>query len=226
MSLLNSHQPVRSRHHPIRDLVLRYRTFPEMSNKRPIKITDPRSMIAQARLYRFVRSGDMENGIAISDLHDHLFYDVPLITKKIMGMTVVQTVIYNPRLLLGQSKLNDKNRVIYRFNDLLDFQYGLEWQICTWLRKFLNDTSAPGAPDVLGPDMVAEELDILTSTNLENYNEIYEEILWNFNMKEPDWVTLVSGRMEEIPMIMTGLRDQKPRSPVPKSRISASPQPD
>lgn len=222
MALLNKHQPVRPRHHPEKDVTLRYRTFPSMENKRPIKITDPRSMIAQSRLYRFVRSGQMQNGSAIADIHDYLFHDVPLVSKKIMGMTVVQTTMYNPRSLRGISKIVEKNTVVYMFNTMLDFQYGLEWQICTWLRNFLNDTAAPGGTPISGPDVITEELDMLASATDENYKEVYEDLFWDFKMKEPDWVTLVSGRMEEIPVG----RDRavtRPRPTAPVSLVKDAP---
>lgn len=222
--MLNKHQPIRPRINPDKEQLLRYRTFPDMSNTRMIKFCNPHNMIAQARMYRFVRSGEMVNHIAISEMYDYLFYDTPMISKKQMGMLVIQTTIYNPRVLLGLSKINDKNRVIYRFASLLEFQYGLEWMICTWLRKFLNDTAAPGAAPVLGPDMMSDELDILANCPDEEYKDVYEEMLRDFKMEEPDWATLVSGQVEELPVIeaapIVAKRPQPPRSLISASKPS------
>jgi hypothetical protein len=164
----------------------------------------------------------MENGISIADMHDHLFYDQPKISKKLMGQLIVQTVTYNPRLLLGITKLNDRNRVIYRFNNLLEFQYGLEWMICTWLRKFLNDTAAPGERVVSGPNMMSEQLDQLANCPESEYIDVYEEMIWLFSMDEPDWRSITSGLIEEIPMQTERAVPIKQKGPIPKSLVPHS----
>lgn len=212
MTLLNIHQPVRPRTTEDGQSLLRYRTYPSLMNKRMMKFTDPRSMIAQARLYRFARSEHCVNHIAISEMYDWVFGDQPLVPKKTMGGVVIQTVVYNPRVLLGLSKMNDKQRVIYRFERMIEFQYGLEWMICTWLRKFLNDTAAPGAAPVLGPDMMSDELDMLANCSEREYKEVYEEMLWDFKMAEPDWLTLTGGKPEIIRVPLAEKRMEPPKS--------------
>lgn len=68
-----------------------------------------------------------------------------------------------------------KATVIYSFRNLLEFEYGLEWQICTWLRKFLaeRDSAIPFS----GPEAAEEELDILALIPENEYIRDYEEPL-------------------------------------------------
>lgn len=194
--LINKHQPVRPRISPSGE-VLRYKTMPTLS-QRAYLVTDQRNMVAQLRLYRAVRRGLIPNHVSIDELHNYLFYDYPLITKKVMGATVIRTTMYDPRRLKGVTKNNPKACMLYSFHDMLEFEYGLEWMICTWLRNFLNAESAP-KDHIAGPERMEEELDILVNTDDEDVIDVYETPLWAFTMEEPPWISLTSGKREQVP---------------------------
>ena len=184
MTALNRHQPDRPR--MIDNIPLDYRTLPIIGDR--FTVTNPFNMIAAARLYRAVRRGDVPNFVAISDLHEYLFPDNQVgLSKKTMGAVVIRTVRYNPRKLLGVSKNNDKMRVIYSFGHILEFQYGLEWMICTWLRKFLNDQIAPGGSLLVGPEAMDLALTRMVECDDITFANEYESRLWDFKMPEPDW---------------------------------------
>lgn len=194
MTQLNRHQPDRPR---IADGIdLRYRTLPDMNGR--FIVTSPVNMIIAARLYRAVRRGEVPNFVAVSDLHDFLFPKREYgLSKKAMGAVVIRTVQINPRRLMGVSRKNDKVRVVYSFAHMLELQYGLEWMICTWLRKFLNDTLAlRGECVVSGQEAMSSELDKLAECDDITFEKFYIENLWQFRMEEPDWATVAKGMKE------------------------------
>jgi len=170
---------------------LNYRTLPVIGDR--FVVTSNCNMIAAARLYRELRRGNVPNFVAISDLYDFCFGDRQYsLSKRVMGSVVVRTVRYNPRKLLGTSRSNEKPRVIYSFGHMKEFEYGLEWMICTWLRKFLNDIFALKGENVIsGPIHMGEELDALVNSDEVAFHQIYESALWQFHMEEPDWRNLV-----------------------------------
>lgn len=188
MTQLNRHQPDRPR--MIDGVFLNYRTLPVIGDR--FTVTSNYNMIAAARLYRELRRGNVPNFVAVSELYDFCFGDRQHgLSKRVMGSVVVRTVRYNPRKLLGVSRSNDKVRQIYSFGHMKEFEYGLEWMICTWLRKFLNETLAlKGDRVVSGPIRMGEELDAMVASDDIAFREIYESALWQFHMEEPDWRTL------------------------------------
>lgn len=194
MTHLNRHQPDRPR--KIESVSLNYRTLPVIGDN--FKVTNHFNIITSARLYRAVRRGDIPNFVGIQDLHDFCFPDkIYGLSKKTMGAVVIRTVRYNPRKLLGVSKTNDKPRVLYAFGHMKEFEYGLEWMICTWLRKFLNESrSLRGDRAVSGPDMVDAELTRMVECSDSTFNQEYEKLLWQFRMDEPDWRT-IAANLEE-----------------------------
>lgn len=196
MKPINSHAPIRPRYLPGSDQMLMFATMPQKNHTGRYQVTSPKNMIAQARLYRAVRKGEIPNNAAIEEIYDYVFFDQPLVSKNLMGATVIRTVLFEPRRLKGVTKDNPRARSTYRFNDIKELEYGLEWMICTWLRKFLNEESAPGGKPVSGPEMMAEELDILANTHEDDYKVLYEDEFWKKSYKDPDWAALVSGRSE------------------------------
>lgn len=194
MTQLNRHQPERPR--MIEGIPLNYRTLPVIGDN--FIVTSQYNMISAVRLYRGVRRGEIPNFVAISDLHNFIFPgNSHGLSKKTMGAVVIRTVRYNPRKLLGVSKKNGKPRVIYAFGHLLEFQYGLEWMICTWLRKFLNDTLAlKGQHVVSGHSMMSDELDKIVEVDDIKFEEFYITNLWRFRMDEPDWSVIAQGMKE------------------------------
>lgn len=191
----NRHQPRRDRLPPDVKTPLWFATRPASIDR--YVVTEPRNMIAQMRLYRAVRRGEFVNDAAIDDLHSFIFYDSIDVSKRAMGMTVVRAVLYNPRRLKGVTKENDKACMIYTFHDLRELQYGLEWMICTWFRKFLNEIVAPDGKTALsGPEAIDEELEILVNTEHDEYLGLYEQSVWRFHMEEPDWSKYVTDHPE------------------------------
>lgn len=209
MTALNRHQPDRPR--VLDNVHLNYRTLPVLGDR--FTVTHPYNMIAAARLYRGVRRGEIPNFVAISDLYDFYFGTKQYgLSKRTMGAVVVRTVRYNPRKLLGLSKNNDKMRVIYAFGHMKEFEYGLEWMICTWLRRFLNETLAlSGDRLVSGQPRMEEELEVMVNSDDVEFEENYITPLWNFEMPEPDWNVVAAG-LEEPPM--TNAREVVERKPL------------
>lgn len=197
--MLNKHQPVRPRHHPETNVILRFRTFPKTNVVRIPKFCTQQSQITQMRLYRAVCNGEVPNVVAIGELYDYLLHDQKdFISKRTMGASVVNAVIYEPRLL--QNNLESGARMVYVFREILDLQYGLEWQICTWLRRFLNQNS-PQDEKITTPEQMDEELQILATTPPDDYREVYEDGLLRWaGMLDPDWQTLTHNMQEDLPM--------------------------
>lgn len=101
---------------------------------------DQRNVICQTQLYRWVKR-KFVNGTPIADLHGHLFWDQPSVSKRHLGSTILQSVAYNPRKLKGETRENPKACMTYVFLNPKDLEYGLEWMISIWIRKVtLADT--------------------------------------------------------------------------------------
>lgn len=89
----------------------------------------------QILMYRALRAGVFPNHAAAGELREWL--DT---THVVLGSIIMQSVVYEARKLWGSRPHGPK--VIYSFNELLELQYGLEWQICTWLPTFLKERDA------------------------------------------------------------------------------------
>jgi len=181
------HQPERSRVHPTLDRTLRFTTMPkERGNK--VSICTFRSQITQMRLYRAVCQGDVPRQVSISDLYEFAFYDVKeIVSKRQMGTIVVQSVMYEPRVLMNNAMVG-KPTMSYVFGDVLELQYGLEWMLSAWLLKFLNSTAASG--EAIGTiEEFAEELDMLGGSDRMTYMDVYELPLKEIRkpFPEPIW---------------------------------------
>ena len=216
MTQMNKFQPDRPRQNEDTGKALLYRTMPKEAASF-IRVTTVSVQICGMRLYRAVRNGNIETGVPIADLHDFLFYDRSDISKRHLGNVVVNSTLYEPRKLINSAK-SGKPTMVYMFRDMLDLQYGLEWQLCIWLRKFLNDTAAPNAIPIMSAAELDNELDALVNTPEEDYKDLYEQALisdWS-GMNEPDWRTLLIGLNEEVPEDKSPSRYQppKPRSVV------------
>lgn len=196
--LFNKWQPVRPRLHPETGEVMAYRTMPKKGGYRLRPVCSRPSQIAQMRLYRAACQGHVGKQVAISDLYEYCFYDIrKLISKTQMGYVAVDTTIYEPRLLVNNRTVG-KATMTYTFQTDLDFKYGLEWMLCTWLWKFLNQTAAPDS--LIGTsEQMLEELEMLGGSDDTTYREVYEEPLRDFEMAEPDWETVCKGLSEQLP---------------------------
>lgn len=216
--MLNPYQPVRPRLHPVTGKVLMYATFPPYDRlTNTFNVCSIQSMMAQCRLYRAARQGMIDRQVPIIDLHEYCFYDVN-VSKNQMGKNVVRALIYEPRLLVN-NKLVGKATMTYTFRTDLDLQYGLEWQICTWLRNFLNTGARSGriGMNKEGSKNRAEmerELNDLANSEHTEYLDIYENNFMKFSMEEPDWKSMVKGLEEDLPK-----EEAKPRTfspPLPR----------
>lgn len=197
-NMMNSFQPIRPRIHPTTGQVLAYATMPNLKRQRLPSICDLPSMMTQCRLYRAVRQGYVEKQVAISDLYEYCFYEKEdIVSKTQMGYIAVASVTYEPRLLVNNSIVG-KPTMTYTFRHLDDFRYGLEWMICVWLRKFLND-NAPPEEAINSADEMATELDLLGNSDLMEYVDVYESKFENFVMLEPDWRSICANLKEDIP---------------------------
>lgn len=198
--VMNQHQPNRPLYGEYGDILL-YRTRPSRPNYR---VCDWRNMVCQMTLYRYATSPHWTQGTSIEELHDYLLGGFN-ISKNWLGQTILQTVRYDPRKLIAPNRMNKNDRVVkaYVIHHREEMVYGLEWMICTWLRNFLNDQSAPGEQPIFGPNMMLSELDILSTSDEKEFREIYlnpiRQQLWK--MKEPDWAALLRlhGPEHDIP---------------------------
>lgn len=184
MELFNPYQPVRPRYTDD-GKVLHFTTMPK-KGKRQIFICTRLSAMTQCRLYRAVKQRKFGKQVAISDLYDFCFFDVEEeISKTQMGLIFVNTLIYEPRLLVNNSIVG-KPTMTYTIRDLREVEYGLEWMICVWLRKFLNE-NAPPEEAINSVDEMATELDLLGNSDHTEYLDIYESKFKHVLMMEPDW---------------------------------------
>lgn len=120
---------------PIRDPLYNFRTHITRPNSNYDPFHDD-ARLCQIVLYRGCHAGEVISGASIDDFHGYFFFDYPSVTKKRMGDVVINAVLYNPRKLKGVTISNpQKAKMIYVFQDILDLQYGLEWQICSWVYK-------------------------------------------------------------------------------------------
>lgn len=214
-ALLNRHQPIRPTEDPESKKRLLYRIYPYLSEESPTRercyrVMEPANQLAQMQLYRWSRSDQFVESPSVADLYDYLIKEpferaaLPYTSSKHhFGRTITNALDYNPRKLKGQTKDNPKACQIYCFMNPLELQYGLEYMICSWLRKFLNDQVAPGGQPILGPEAMEEELDILNVSDWKDYLEVYVHPLqMNRNVyPEPDWRSLLrqSSISEEAP---------------------------
>ena len=202
--MFNPNQPIRPRLHPVNGKVLRYATFPPYDRlTNTFNVCSIQSMMSQCRLYRAARQGIIDLQVPIVDLHAYCFHDVN-VSKNQMGKNVVRALIYESRLL-ANNKTVGKATMTYTFHTDLDLQYGLEWQICTWLRKFLNNGARP--EDFIGMsedhqknrEALEIELDDLVNSDHMEYLEIYESKFMSFSMEEPNWHKIVEELTEDLP---------------------------
>jgi len=196
----NPSQPIRPRYHPEDGTVMNYATFPPVNRlNRAFKVCSSASMITQCRLYRAAYKGEFERQMATSDIHQWCFHDTN-ITKAQMGYVLVRSVIYEPRLMMN-NKMVGKATMTYVFRTDKDLLYGLEWMICTWLRRFLNIGATQD--QLIGPNAeeIAKELDLLGNSDDENYLEVYESKFYDsrYFIPEPNWLELCAGLKENIP---------------------------
>jgi len=189
-------QPTRPRLHPVTGKLLRYATFPRYNpNGKAFHVCTVNSRKAQCRLYRAVRQGHVPIQVAVADLYEFAFFGSN-VSKVQMGYNAVRSVLYEPRLLVNNKSFG-KATMTYTFATDLDFQYGLEWQICTWLGKFLDRGAPP--EDLIGTEeQMAQELDDLGNSDLSTYIDIYESKFADFDIEEPRF-----GRdlVEELPTV-------------------------
>ena len=212
---LNRYQPRRPAFHPETKEPLLFRTYPRVSDEIPssgmrvYQTTETINRICQMKLYRWCRSEDFIEAPGCADLHDYLFTQTRLpVSKRHLGMCVVNALNYECRKLKGVTKDNPKMKQIYWFHYREELQYGLEYMICAWLRKFLNDNVSPESRITVVNDdwdavraRVSEELDILVDTDYEDFYEVYVSPLLTSSghrVEEPDWKKLLRESGEDL----------------------------
>lgn len=204
---MNRFQPNRPLYNDFGKALL-YRTRPTRINYR---VCDRRNQMIQLILYRYAQSPEYIDTPSISELHEYLFEDYPSISKKLMGETLLQALRYDPRKLKGKTKDNPKACMIYHFINREDLIYGLEWMICTWLRKFLNDEAAPGEPKIESSSGLLRELDILATCTEEEFLEVYLYPIRDGKWKsgEPNWKEQLRLHGEEPDIPVLHLKEKK-----------------
>jgi hypothetical protein len=125
---------------------------------------EPKTMKTQVLLYnRFATMDMFPMQVSVDDLHEFCFYDQPDITKRQLGRTVLESLIYDPRILKGKTKNNPKACMTYVINDPRELQYGLEWQLCMWIWR-LDE----GAVDAETTDALLQEIGALEGRDLKS----------------------------------------------------------
>lgn len=218
---INRHQPTRPSIDPETGTRLLYRVHPIMKDNaasgqtgRVYRTHEPANQLAQMQLYRWCRSTDFVQAVSCRELYDYLITEPMRDTKYLssihhFGRTILNAVDYDPRKLKAKDKNVEKTQQIYFFHSRLDLQYGLEYMICSWLRKFLNDASAPGSSPVSGPSMMEEELDILASSSWDDYWGLYVEPLNRvdrLHIEQPDWRALKKAAANAVRVDEDGIR--------------------
>ncbi len=165
----NDHAPIRPTVDPETNAPLSYRTMPLLKIQKPRVMLAP-YQICQMRLYRALKRCEIPNGVPAIDLRQ--FIDA---SHTVLGYTILQAVLYEPRRVVN-NRYVEKATVVYTFRHMKDFEYGLEWQICTWLRHFLKERDAPEAPPS-GPSEMEEALNLIADVDEETFDEEYVSVL-------------------------------------------------
>ncbi len=208
---INRHQPIRPEKSQNGARLL-YRVHPILKdnnaqgrNGRVYRTHEPANQLAQMQLYRWCRSEDYVQLCSCRELYEILIQE-PFSKMRYassinhFGRTVINAVDYNPRILKAKDKFVEKTQQVYYFHEREDLQYGLEYMICAWLRKFLNESSAPGSVPLSGPEDMLEELDILADTPFDDYVGLYVEPLQSIErrfVEEPNWRELKRAAASE-----------------------------
>ncbi len=226
---LNPYQPRRPFKNPTTGEPLMFRTYPRLSDSLPYAVriyqtAEPINRVCQMMLYRWCRSEEFVEAPGCADLWEYLFAQRKLpVSKRHLGMCIVNALDYECRKLKGVTKDNPKMKQIYMFNDRLELQYGLEYMICVWLRKFLNDMMPPSEAKIAGDHeearaRVSEELDILAETPYRDFYEIYVEPLFSTSghrVEEPDWKKLIrqaGAELDDSPVPLLEIEPRKLKS--------------
>lgn len=216
--MFNKYQPIRPRIHPETGAVMMYATMPKKWRRKQFNVCTVPSMMTQCRLYRAVCRGEISTQVLISELYDWCFeHEKDFISKTQMGNNVVQSVIYEPRLMVNNRKVG-KPSMTYVFRQVEDLKYGLEWQICVWLRRFLNEQSAP-EDAISTQEEMAEELDFLGNSDNIEYLDVYESRFMSFSMEEPDLRTLTATMEEQLPEVEAAPRFDRAQKPRDLSKL-------
>ena len=141
------------------------------------------NQICMMKLYRAVRAGEVPIQVAIHDLYQWV-QEGDVFSKRNLGSVVVNSVIYEPRVLLNNSIVG-KPTMTYVFGDLKELEYGLEWMICIWLRRFLNDTGVD--EPISGQTAMAEELDFLALASEDEFKASYLDEIQNWHFPYVNW---------------------------------------
>lgn len=209
-ALINPYQPERTRHHES-GKVLMYRTRPKWG-KQMIQLHTQANQVCMMSLYRAVRAGEVPVQVAIQDLYNWIGRGH--FSKRNLGAVVVNAVIYEPRVLLNRKDTGAM--MTYSFGDLRELEYGLEWMICIWLRRFLNQTSGDDET-IKTKTQMAEELDMLANASEDEYFDVYVRDLATWKMPAIDWNELSLEQnfdfREELP------KPKAPPEPKPERRI-------
>jgi hypothetical protein len=177
-----------------------------------IKVHTVGSQLAMLSLYRAVCRGEVPQQVAIAELYDWLAPQEEF-SKHNLGAVVVNAVIYEPRKLYNNRSVG-KPTSSYVFRNMLDLQYGLEWMLCTWMRKYLNKMNAADEQIKSRGDM-AEELTMLAESTDDEFVEVYVSDLMEFMMEPVDWreqAELNGWRFQEV-LPEEAMPKKKPRTP-------------
>lgn len=167
------------------DIPLLYRTQPKIQKRMPYFFS-MKQIISAIHLYRAVRNGDIPSRVAIGELYDFVFWNEKLrslVSKKIMGNSIIHSVLYDPRSL--RNSRTEEAKPVYNFQSIKDLEYGLEWQLSAVLYKWLEmNNDWPKNRNEWQPRM-QEELDLLVVSEKTENSIMKDEVKLMF--MEPDW---------------------------------------
>lgn len=175
-------QPERPRIDEATGKVLMYRTRPKFA-QRMMTIHTHAVQICMMALYRAARRGDIPEQVAIDDLYKWIA--TGHFSKRVMGTVVVNSVIYEPRVYVNRKSTGAL--MTYSFGDVKELEYGLEWMICFWLRKYLNRLNADDQQIKTKGEM-AEELNFLADASDDEFDDVYIGDLSSFMIEPVDWL--------------------------------------
>ena len=199
--LINPYQPVRPRITEEGDL-LRFRTRPKKC-KKLFALHTVAHQVCALSLYRSARGGFVPKRVAIRELFDWL--DIGLFNKRNLGNVVVNSVIYEPRVLLNRKDTGPM--MTYSFLDVKELEFGLEWMVCIILRKLMKDIESP--------EEMAEELDMLSAASEADFQEVYldglyelEPFYWLAHSEKHGWEF-----KEVLPEVQKNKTPEEPPAP-------------
>ena len=165
---------------PRRDERFLFRTHPLLNKSRHnfFKTTKIEYIRCMCALYNW-STNEFQNRIIAKHLHQYLFGEFTfgpekIVSPKTLGRVILQSTVYDPRLIV----IYDFTKTVtYHFWHQNDLAYGLEWMLTSWLQQLPSVTKTPVG--------ILEAFE-----KIQNDQYYFIDEVENSWLDEPDWKSL------------------------------------